>query len=165
MARRATTFDGLMETGFWEKGGLWATLQWLLMGGTLAAGPLQSGDWSTAGSRPAAVLLLIVGATFGIAGTVRLGRNRTILPEPKPGSQLITQGIYAWVRHPLYTSVILLSFAWAIAWQSLPALVLALATTGFLDAKSRHEETRLRKHFPDYPDYARHVKRLIPFLY
>lgn len=154
-----------METGFWKKGGLWATVQWLLMGGTLAAGPLQSGDWPTTGSRPAAIFLLIAGASFGIAGTGQLGRNRTIFPEPKPGSQLITRGIYAWVRHPLYTSVILLAFAWAIGWQSLAALVLALATTGFLDAKSRHEETRLQKHFPDYPDYARHVKRFLPFLY
>lgn len=154
-----------MKTGFWKRGGLWATVQWLLMGGTLAAAPIWPGDWLAGGSLPAAVILLISGAVFGIAGTLLLGRNRTILPEPKPGSRLITHGIYAWVRHPLYTSVILLSYAWAIGWQSLPALVLAIATTGFLDAKSRHEETRLRKHFPDYPAYARRVKRLIPFLY
>ena len=154
-----------MKHQFWKRGGLWATGQWLLMGGTLIVAPFGSADWPSGGSRAAAVLLLIAGAVFGISGTLLLGRNRTILPEPKPGSRLITHGIYAWVRHPLYTSVILLSFAWALGWQSLPALSLATATAIFLDAKSRHEETRLRKHFPDYPEYARHVKRLVAFLY
>ena len=154
-----------MEKRFLERGGLWAVVQWGLMGGALVSAPIFPDHWPDTGSLPAALALLAAGSFFGIWGTLLLGRNRTIYPEPKPGSRLVTHGIYAWVRHPLYTSVILLLLAWALAWQSLPALVLAVATAAFLDAKSRHEEKRLRQQFPGYQDYARRVKRLVPFLY
>lgn len=133
--------------------------------GTLAAGPLWPNAWSNDWNRPLALVLLVVGAFFGIAGAKVLGTQRTSFPEPKSGAVLVRHGVYRLVRHPLYTSLILLSFAWGLGWQSVPALVLALATTVFLDLKARQEERRLRQVFPDYPDYTRRVKRLIPWLY
>jgi protein-S-isoprenylcysteine O-methyltransferase Ste14 len=61
--------------------------------------------------------------------------------------------------------VILLSLAWALWWRSIPGLGLAAAMFVFLDAKARHEERRLQRKFPDYADYARHVRRLLPWVY
>jgi len=135
------------------------------MAATLVVAPIWSDDWSGQSSRVGGVILLVAGAIFGIPGALQLGRNRTIFPEPRPGSGLVTDGIFAWVRHPLYTSVILLSFAWALWWRSGPALVLAFGTAGFLDLKGRFEERRLRKCFKGYEDYSSRVKRLVPFLY
>jgi protein-S-isoprenylcysteine O-methyltransferase Ste14 len=154
-----------MKKSFWQRGGTWVLLQWVLMGGALVAGPLWRDDWEGNVSRWVAAVLWVAGSVFGIAGAVQLGRHRTIFPEPMPGSRLVRHGIYGLVRHPLYTSVISLSLAWALGWRSVPTLILALATVVFLDAKARHEEGRLRQVFPDYDDYARRVKRLVPFLY
>src|SRR5210317_476582 len=75
-----------------------------------------------------------------------------------PRARLVRGGIYGIVRHPLYTSVILLSFAWALWWCSLPGVALALVTTVFLDAKARREEDRLCLRFLDYQAYAKRVK-------
>jgi len=130
---------------------------------SLGAGPVDphGGDLG----RGTAVVLLVVGAVFGISGAVVLGSSRTIFPEPQPRGRLVRTGVYAIVRHPLYTSVILLSFAWALWWRSLPGLVSAATTVIFLDAKARSEEERLRARFLDYQGYAKRVKRLVPWIY
>ena len=88
----------------------------------------------------------------------------SIFPEPQPRARLVRTGVYAVVRHPLYTSVILLSFAWVLWWRSLPGLVPAGLTVVFLDAKARSEEERLRARFLDYQGYAKRVKRLVPWV-
>ena len=154
-----------MKDHFWQKGGSWVLIQWILMTATLVAGPLGRGDWEGGASPWAAMGFLVLGSVFGIAGAIQLGRYRTIFPEPKAGSPLVQDGIFGMVRHPLYTSVISLSLAWALGWRSGLALLPALATVVFLDAKARCEEARLRKRFTEYDDYAHRVKRLIPFLY
>ena len=69
------------------------------------------------------------------------------------------------MRHPLYLSVIVLGFAWALLWRSWPALALAVAQVPFFDAKARSEEHWLRERFPGYADYARRAKRFIPGIY
>ena len=140
-------------------------VQWLLMFATLATAPLWPGHWDGLWSRITAVVLVMIGAGFGISGVFFLRGSRTTFPEPLPKARLIRTGIYGIVRHPLYTSVIVLSLSWALWWRSMPCLVLALASTVFHDAKARHEETRLHLRFPDYQDYARQVKRLIPWIY
>jgi len=139
--------------------------QSVLMLATLAAAPVWADDWHGWASRIAALVLLVLGAVFGISGAVRLSGSRTIFPEPLPRARLVRGGIYGIVRHPLYTGVILLSFAWALWWRSLPGLVPAGLTMAFLDAKARSEEERLRARFLDYQGYAKRVRRLVPWVY
>ena len=108
--------------------------------------------------------MFIVGGYFGIAGVIVLGRNRTPYPQPRAGSELVQRGIYACVRHPLYTSVMLASFGWAMIWQSGSSLLAALAIVLFFHAKARLEERWLCEKFPGYTDYASRVPSFIPRL-
>lgn len=112
-----------------------------------------------------AALLLVIGAIAGIAGTCTLGKNRTPFPKPRGDSQLVQTGIYALVRHPLYASLIALSFGWACLWASAPGVVLAVLQAILLDAKARREDRWLWEQFPEYADYAAKVRRLIPWIY
>ncbi len=154
------------QTGFLQRGGAWVVTQLLLMGAVVAGGLLWPGHWPIeAWWRGAAIASVAIGAVFLVGGLVALGRRLTIFPEPLPKSVLVRTGIYSVVRHPLYTSVVFCSLAWALWWQSLAALAAWSATTLFLDAKARHEERRLRKVFPEYRDYAARVKRLVPWVY
>jgi len=105
---------------------------------------------------------LLAGAAVGLAGVVALGRATTPLPKPADSARLVQTGIYASVRHPLYTSVMVLALGWALLWRSWPAFVAALALIPFFQAKARHEERWLRERFPDYADYARRVPRFLP---
>lgn len=132
----------------------------------LIAGPCV-GSWQlgTLTTRIAAAVLLVVGAGFGLGGVRDLGAARTSLPKPLPGAPLVQSGIYAWVRHPLYASLIWLGVGWALLFMSIPALAFAIAQWVFLDLKARREERWLRETFPGYAGYAVRVKRFIPHVY
>lgn len=140
-------------------------VQWAFMILVAAVAPLAPGHWAGEAGRWVALPLFALGAAFGIGGVVSLGKWRTTFPHPLPETRLVHSGVYALVRHPLYSSLIFLSIAWGLVWHSGPGLVLALLMFAFLDAKARHEERLLRQRFSNYESYARKVKRLIPWLY
>jgi protein-S-isoprenylcysteine O-methyltransferase Ste14 len=144
------------------RGTAWVVAQFALMLALFAAGPMWRGQWSGPVSVGLGAVLVLIGAWLGIAGVRVLGANRTPFPEPRPASQLITTGIYAHIRHPLYASVIALGFGWALLWQSGPALVLAALQIAFFRAKARVEERLLCERFTGYADYARRVPRFLP---
>jgi len=146
------------------QGSAWVAVQFVIMFALLGAAPLWRGQWPGKAAPAIGAALVLAGAWLGIAGVRVLGLNRTPFPEPKPGSQLITTGIYARVRHPLYASVIALGFGWALLWRSEPALALAVAQAVFFHAKARFEERRLRERFAEYDGYARRVPRFLPRL-
>ncbi len=143
----------------------WVVAQFAIMFVLLGIGPWRHGQWRGKSGLAVGVALLLAGAWLGISGVRDLGRNRTPFPEPMAGSLLVTSGIYARVRHPLYASMIALGFSWALLWRSGPAIVLAAAQATFLYAKARLEERLLRERFVEYADYTRRVPRLLPRLF
>lgn len=151
-------------SGFFSRGGAWVIGQSLLMIAVIALGVIFRGDGTRLAVSAAGAALFLIGGWFGVAGVLALGCNRTPFPKPREDSKLIQDGIYALVRHPLYTSVILASLGWAFIWQSALALMAALILIPFFHAKARREESWLRKQFPDYVDYERRVPRFFPRL-
>ena len=156
--------DAPKVSGFLSRGGAWVIAQSILMTAVVGLGVIFRGDWTRLAVIFAGVALFVIGGYYGIAGVAVLGRNRTPFPRPREGSELVQRGIYAKVRHPLYTSVMLASLGWALIWQSGPSLVAALILIPFFHAKARCEERWLRKQFADYVDYERRVPRFIPRL-
>ena len=156
--------DALPTNPFLARGGAWVIVQFVLMTAVIVLGVVFHGDWTRLLVIVTGALLFVLGGGFGIAGVAVLGRNRTPYPQPRAGSELVQHGIYARVRHPLYTSVMLASLGWALIWQSGPAFVAALALLPFFQAKARREEQWLSARFPGYPDYARRVPRFLPRL-
>lgn len=147
-----------------DRGHVWVVAQSLLLLAVVLLGVLYPGDWTRTGIIVTGAVLFVSGGVIGIAGVLVLGRNRTPFPRPREDSQLVQRGIYAHVRHPLYASVMLSSFGWALIWQSAAALVPAWVLVPFLLAKARHEERWLRVQFPGYADYARRVPAFLPRL-
>lgn len=154
------------QDSFVARGGVWVVIQFVLMVALLLAAPMSDESIPIADvTKAIAVLMLLIGAWFGIRGVRDLGQQRTALPKPLPGGQLVSTGVYALVRHPLYASLIWLGFGWALMFGSGLALVIALLQLIFLDLKARREERWLRDHFAGYPSYAARVKRFLPCVY
>ncbi|MSQ72700.1 MAG: isoprenylcysteine carboxylmethyltransferase family protein [Betaproteobacteria bacterium] len=106
-------------------------------------------------------------ATCALAfGLWTLAHNRpgnfNIRPEPKASGRLVTGGPYRFVRHPMYSALLLFAAAEVMAcrdpWKVAAFFALALV----LYAKARLEERGLRGQFPDYATYAGKVRRFIP---
>jgi protein-S-isoprenylcysteine O-methyltransferase Ste14 len=96
---------------------------------------------------------------------LNLGRNLTPLPKPKRDAQLVTTGIFAWMRHPIYTALMLLTFGASFERGSLIALILSACLAVLLEFKSQREEAWLLEQFPDYATYRLRVKKFFPRIY
>jgi protein-S-isoprenylcysteine O-methyltransferase Ste14 len=111
------------------------------------------------------IAFLAIAAICGLGGAMALGRNLTPFPKPSAGKGIVQSGIYGRMRHPLYTSVFCAALGWSLVWHSWSGLAASLALAVFLDAKARREERWLRRRFPDYAQYAKRVRRFIPWIY
>ena len=103
-----------------------------------------------------------VALVLGIAAGRRLGFNLTPNPIPKPEGTLETGGVYAHVRHPIYTAVLALGIALVAlgaSWLHLAGFFLLVM---LLQVKARAEERLLRERFPDYVEYQARAGRFIP---
>jgi protein-S-isoprenylcysteine O-methyltransferase Ste14 len=96
--------------------------------------------------------------------TMRL-RQLRVMPEVAPNARLITGGPYRFIRHPMYTGALILGLAWLLDHFTVDRLVVYLVLVVDLVVKLRYEERLLTQRFPAYPDYCRHTKRLLPFLF
>jgi protein-S-isoprenylcysteine O-methyltransferase Ste14 len=112
----------------------------------------------------AGAALMVAGGGLFLAGAFRLGANLTPLPYPKDHATLVQSGPYALVRHPIYAGGIMLAFGWALVVRGWLTLVYAAAILIFFEVKSAREERWLVERFPEYPDYQRRVRKLIPFI-
>jgi protein-S-isoprenylcysteine O-methyltransferase Ste14 len=107
--------------------------------------------------------------TSAVVGVWALRANRpgnfNIQPLPREGGVLVRQGPYRWIRHPMYTCVLL--FAAACAWSdgSLLAWGGTAALFAVLLAKATLEERWMSEQHPDYAAYSRGTTRFIPWVW
>ena len=117
-----------------------------------AADPLPC----SAGARPAAVAPGQTG-TRERADAALLGFEKT--------AELVTTGVYRYIRHPMYSSLLLL--AWGVFFKapSWPGILLGAAATGCLVATAKVEEQENVRFFgPSYESYMKQTRMFIPFV-
>ena len=109
---------------------------------------------------------VLAGLLFALWARMRLGRNWSAKVVLKKEHELVTQGPYAWVRHPIYTGVLLMVAGTAIAVGTPASLVGLTLVIWSAWIKLRLEEALMLEQFPDtYPAYQQRVKRLVPLLW
>ena len=94
-----------------------------------------------------------------------LGRNYSPCQDSYFPTSITGNGVYAYIRHPLYTGNILYFLGMTIASQSLWSILLFCAFIWFFNRSARLEEQRLSERFPEYAAYMRRTKRFIPFIF
>lgn len=91
--------------------------------------------------------------------------NVHILPDVRANAQLIQRGPYRFIRHPMYSALLLTTLPLILDSFSWVRLLLWLVLLSNLLIKLRYEERLLTAHYPDYPIYQQQTKRLLPFIY
>ena len=92
--------------------------------------------------------------------------NSTKLLQIVKGHLLITDGMFKYIRHPLYVGRILLSFGIGLIGSSVYGLVLIAIGIMFTPFRIQIEEKMLLNEFGDaYRAYQKTTKKLIPYLY
>jgi protein-S-isoprenylcysteine O-methyltransferase Ste14 len=108
--------------------------------------------------------LALIGVLIAIAGFLRLGSALTPTPVPIEGAELRTTGIYSWVRHPIYSGLLLASAGFVIAVGSLATFAVWLLLCVFFVLKHSWEDRLLaERHGAAWQEYAQRVGGLIPW--
>jgi protein-S-isoprenylcysteine O-methyltransferase Ste14 len=81
------------------------------------------------------------------------------------GTSIIRRGPYRVIRHPMYSAALLFIWAAVISHVSALTLTIGVAVTAVVVARIIAEERLLSAQYPEYRDYARSTKALVPFLF
>jgi len=105
-----------------------------------------------------------VGLVITIVALLQLNKNLSPFPTPKSNSALIKNGLYKYIRHPIYTGLLLMFFGYAVYSESFYRLVVASLLLILFHIKSRYEEQKLKEHFVEYEAYQTNSGRFFPKL-
>lgn len=123
--------------------------------------------WPTlrAGMSILGALLVVAGCAVNLAGRFSLGANWADHVTLYAGQRLVTRGVYALVRHPLYASLIWMFCGAGLAYANIAVLTAtALLFVPAMYYRAAQEERALAQAFPEYADYRRRVGMLFPRL-
>ncbi|MFT5530969.1 MAG: protein-S-isoprenylcysteine O-methyltransferase Ste14 [Candidatus Poriferisodalaceae bacterium] len=118
----------------------------------------------TSSMRTVAAALVAIGVVIGVLAALQLRRGLTAMPLPSPRGQLVTNGLFAYIRHPIYVGVIVLCAGMALRSGSLVHVVVLFVLVAFFWIKAGWEEQRLAERYPDYAGYTTRTGRLLPRL-
>lgn len=111
-------------------------------------------------------LVQAAGLLFTVWARLHLGRNWSGIVTLKQGHELIRTGPYRWVRHPIYTGLLIAFLGNAIAYNAVGSFIgVAICAVSFV-RKLRIEESFLHTQFgEEYSRYAAETRALLPLLY
>jgi protein-S-isoprenylcysteine O-methyltransferase Ste14 len=109
-------------------------------------------------------VVFAAGLALAIWARVQLGRNWGMPMTEKAEPELVTSGPYRFVRHPIYTGLLVGLLGTALV-TNLVGLLIVVVLGGYFYYSASVEEKNLITVFPTaYPAYRSHTKMLIPFV-
>ena len=103
-------------------------------------------------------LIIIIAFIILLVAIKDLGRNLSPFPRPIKNSNLVTKGIYRFTRHPMYYSLIFISFGVFVTKLSIYYLVLSIILGLIIKFKIALEEQYLNNKFKNYLLYKNKIK-------
>ena len=117
-------------------------------------------------------LVLATGAAAAGAGLalylmshVYLRGNWSISASVVQGQELITTGLYSRVRHPMYSSMVIITLGSGILIDNYLVIAAAVPVAAVYYLRARREEELLAQEFPRYLEYARKTRAFVPGIF
>jgi protein-S-isoprenylcysteine O-methyltransferase Ste14 len=112
----------------------------------------------------AGAILFVLGVGVAVWARIYIGRNWGMPMTQKNEPELVTSGPYQYVRHPIYSGILLGLVGTALA-ISLYLLIAVGALAAYFIYSARVEEQLLTSTFPTtYPPYRMRTKMIVPFV-
>lgn len=108
------------------------------------------------------LILSILGFIIVLVALFNLDKSLTAFPTPKNNSELITSGLYNYVRHPIYTGILLTVFGYSFYSASISRLTISVLLLILFYFKTNYEEHKLSQKYPEYGAYKARTGRFIP---
>lgn len=111
------------------------------------------------------LIIFFLGLILAIWARLNLGKNWGMPMTEKQDPELVTSGPYDYIRHPIYTGVLLAMLGSALAISLYWLAIFVISGTYFIYSAVM-EERLMTKQFPKvYPAYKHRSKMLIPFIF
>jgi len=110
------------------------------------------------------LILFACGLALAIWARIYLGRNWGMPMTQRAEPELVTSGPYRYVRHPIYSGLLLALLGTALATNLYFLIALVLVGFYFVYSATVEERTMTGSFPADYPSYKEHTKMLIPFV-
>ena len=114
-------------------------------------------DWL----RYSSLIIVIFGLLIGLIALLQINTKISPFPRPVADSQLIVNGVFAISRHPIYTSILAVTFGYALYSTSLFKVLIFILLWLLFYYKSLYEEQLLSSRFTAYIDYKKKTRRFI----
>jgi protein-S-isoprenylcysteine O-methyltransferase Ste14 len=106
--------------------------------------------------------MVLAGTVLVILPVLQLNKFISVFPTPVNGAQLVTNGAFKYVRHPIYAGIILGGAGLALMMNNFIQLVIVLLLYLLFEVKSDYEEQQLSKVFSDYETYKNRTHKFFP---
>ena len=110
-------------------------------------------------------LISAMGFLITILAVLSMDSLVSPFPSPKNNMQLKTTGIYAFARHPIYSGILIVLYAWGIAYASEYKILIAILFHVFIFTKAKYEEKLLQNKFKHYKNYQLKTGMFFPKLF
>jgi protein-S-isoprenylcysteine O-methyltransferase Ste14 len=141
------------------------TLSVLAFGAMVAglAGQYYSG--ALFGIHPINIAVQVAAFALMVAARITFGRRSFHASANPTAGDLVMTGPYAYFRHPIYAAIVYFIWAGALDHFSWRVLAWAELITAGAFTRMHIEEYLLVRQYPEYRQYKKRVKKLIPFVY
>ena len=115
--------------------------------------------------RTIGVVIYTLGLITAILGRIHLGKSWSDIETPRAAEErsVVAHGVYAYIRHPIYTGDLLLLIGLELALNSW-LVVGAVALIPIVFQRAVKEESLLSEQLSGYGEYIQRTKRFIPFV-
>ena len=123
---------------------------------------LPTGQAAVFGWQLTAFIIVIAGVLVVAAAMIQLGPGLTPMPVPKSSGRLITSGVYRFVRHPIYSGLLLILAGISLYSMNIPRAMVTFLLMLLFHFKSKYEEQLLIQRYPAYEEYRKKTWRFVP---
>lgn len=124
------------------------------------------GNFGRIFTNPAVAVIFASGVLLGLWAFYNLGLDTyTPFAEPKKEGKHVQSGTYKYIRHPMYTAILIIGFSLLLSSAAFPSAIIYLLLLYVLETKATQEEGYLEKLHPTYKTYAQKTKKFIPYIY
>jgi protein-S-isoprenylcysteine O-methyltransferase Ste14 len=143
------------------KGNLFVVAQFALLAALIL---IPSSQGTITSTYVGGVLFIAPGLILLYVSVKNLGRSLTTNPVPKDDAQLVETGVYKFVRHPIYSGLLLAALGTVVQSMDISKAVIWAALFIVLNFKATWEEKLLVKKYSTYTDYMKRTGRFVPRL-
>ncbi|WP_281778137.1 methyltransferase family protein [Croceibacter atlanticus] len=108
------------------------------------------------------IILITLGILMGLLSVIQLNKNLSPFPTPITGGKLIETGLYKYIRHPIYTSILSTLLGYGLYSGSGYKILITITLLVLFFYKSKYEEKKLSSVFSEYPEYVKKTGRFLP---